>query len=242
MKIITLAALASSMALAVTSLQASAQPTLATQHAHLTGVVVDSSEARIGKAKVTIEGPNEKRTVITDDDGTYKVELGPGLHRIRVSAQGFCPVARAAFEVVPSTDVILNFVMVDCALEYALILENDRFTNDVDRFKMPFKEESFFLGSQSSPPLNLFVQFGERLESKGVIQYKGFKLSGDRQVGVTLTYNLLTLHADSVCVDKIAFKIEAAGSVIVENGRRITRGNQVSVKFEGGQPIIQVRS
>jgi hypothetical protein len=240
MKTITLAALVMFMTLSVPSLQAGPPPTTETQQAHLSGVVLDSNEARIAKAKLTIERGHETRTVITNDDGTYKIDLLPGLYQIRVTAQGFCPATRAGLKLRPTANVTMNFVVVDCALEYVLTFENDKFKGDVDRYKMPFKEESFFLGSQSSPPLNLFVQFGERLESNGVIQYKGFKLSGDRQVGATLTYNLLTLHANTICLDKRKFHIEANGSVVVENGERTLRGDRVSLQFDGDQPIIRV--
>lgn len=242
MKAIPLAALVLFIAPTVPSLRAGARPTMETQQAHLSGVAVDINEARIAKAKLTIEGLNRTRTVITNDDGSYKVDLLPGLYQIKVSAQGFCPVGRAGFELRPSSNVTMNFVLADCALEYALTFENDKFKGDVDRYKLPFKEESFFLGSQSSPPLNLFVQFGERLESKDVISYKGFKLSGDREVGATLTYNFLTLHADTICLDRSTFHIEAKGNVVVEDGNRTIHGNRVSVKFEDEQVSIQVGS
>jgi hypothetical protein len=210
------------------------------QRAHLGGVVTDSNEARLAKAKLIIERNHTATTVVTNDDGTFEADLSPGIYQITVGAQGFCRTTRAEFELKPSDSATLNFVLVDCALEYTLTFEGDKFKNDSDRYKMPFSEESFFLGSQSSPQLNVFVQFGEREEGKGIVKYGGFKLSGGRSVGATLTYNLLTLHADTICFDRTTSQIQARGNVVVEDGRQTRHGNGVSVKLKGNQALIQV--
>lgn len=207
--------------------------------AQLAGTVTDTSESRIPKAKLEFQGQDHTWIATAADDGTYKIDLPPGLYKVRVSNPGFCPMNRALFIVRPSSKVTMNFIMFDCALEYGLTAENGRFTVAEDRYRLPFKEESLFVGSISSPPLNLLVQFGEKQEDGASIEYKGFKLTGDRMVGVTVTYDLLTIHADNVRLNRTTLQFEAEGNVVVENGSSRFYAAQVSVELKARQPTVK---
>jgi hypothetical protein len=205
----------------------------------LSGTVTDINGARIADAKVAIEGDGTIRTVTTAQDGTYEVDLTRGIYRIRVSSPGFCPTRRAAFRFQSSTAVTFNFTLVVCALENVLIGENGKYIGEKDRYRMPFKEEVLPVKSASVFPLNLLIQYGERLKDKNVIQYKGFKIDS-KCLGVIVTYNLLTIQADKVRFDKQTLKLEAEDNVIVEDGKQCSRAKKAEVDFNGREPIIRL--
>lgn len=205
----------------------------------LSGTVMDINGARIADAKVTIEGAGTTHTVTTSEDGTYEADLTLGIYRIRVNSPGFCPTRRAAFNVQPSTAVTFDFTLVVCALENVLTGEDGKYTGEVHRYRMPFKEEEFPVKSASVSPLNLLIQYGGRLKKKNVIRYKGFKIDS-KSLGVIVSYNLLTIHADKVRFDRQTLQLEAEGSLIVEDGKQHTQAKKAKVDFNGSEPIIKL--
>lgn len=207
--------------------------------ANLGGVVVDINQARIVNAKVILESGGQTTTVATKDDGSFEVRLLPGVYKAKVVATGFCPLTRANFELRSSDNVTLNFVLSDCALEHALTFEKDRFKEESARYKLPFKEESIDLLSALS--LKLVVHFGKRSEKDGIIEYRGFELSNARPVGVTATYNHITLQADIIRFERNSLRMEAHGNVLVEDGKQKLRGNSAIVKLTNEHPQIDVR-
>jgi hypothetical protein len=209
-----------------------------TPQARLKGVVADSNQARVSKAKVIVEGEFSKAVVITNDDGTYSVDLAPGLYSLTVISPGFCSLMRARFELRPLTDVEMNLTLVDCALDNVMTLRNEIFIDSKDQYNAPYKEESVVLSSEPSSQFDLHVRFGKRAEIKDAVRFQGFSLSGDRQVGVTVTYNLMTLRAEQVCLNKATGELEAFGNVVVADGSRTLNGTRVSVKLRGGQTTI----
>ncbi len=64
----------------------------------VSGVVLDQTGAVVQRARVTVEqeGSGEKVSTTTDSRGQFHAEgLGPGLHQVKVEAQGFAPSHQA---------------------------------------------------------------------------------------------------------------------------------------------------
>jgi outer membrane receptor protein involved in Fe transport len=55
----------------------------------LVGTVTDPQGARIPGARVTVSCPTGDRTTLTDADGTFALDLGPGTHAIVITRDGF---------------------------------------------------------------------------------------------------------------------------------------------------------
>jgi len=56
---------------------------------YLEGEVVDPSGAVVPGVSITVEAKNIKRTVLTDGEGKYRVELPPGKYRVTAEALAF---------------------------------------------------------------------------------------------------------------------------------------------------------
>ncbi len=208
--------------------------------AHLTGMVTDVDTNRVAGVQISIEGRGTTRTVVTDKDGLYNIDVPEGVYEIRFKVLGYCPGRRARISAESGTSIVLNFTVIVCSLDDMLVVKNGQYQGEVERYRLPFKEESFFLGSSPSPPLNLLVQFGERQERNGIIEYKGFTISGSRALNTTVSYNLLTVHADTVCLRKRTLQLQAAGNVVIEDGHNTSRADLVTVEFKSGRPVVSI--
>jgi hypothetical protein len=63
---------------------------ISTAGGNLDGVILDSSGAVVGNAKVTMAGPAGAKTVTTDSEGKFSfAKLPPGLYTIKAEANGF---------------------------------------------------------------------------------------------------------------------------------------------------------
>lgn len=217
------------------------------------GAVIDTNEARVSGATVTIEGEGTTRTVSTAEDGTYQIEMPTGIYRIRVNNRGFCPARRAAFRMQPSTSTTINFTLIVCPLIHEMKTVNGQDVGEVARYRDPFKEEVFPLTHRSVAPLELVVRYGERREDKSIIEYRGAVVSYDEHaanpagsarrseyLGVTISYDALMILADKVQLNTSTFRLEAEGNVIVEDGKRCVRVRRAVVELQTGEPKIEL--
>lgn len=214
---------------------------------HVSGTVTDITEARVSGATITIEGEGAKRTITAANDGTYEVELPVGIYRIKVNSAGFCPARRAAFKVQSLTVATFGFTLVVCPTVNNIIVENGRYKGETDGYQSPFKEEDFPVGPAGSP-LDLLIRYGRRRKDGNIIEYTGYKSSiqytghssGDKRLGVTVSYNLLTINAEKVRLNPKTLRLEAEGSVVIENGRQQTYAKRAVVEFKAGESVIEL--
>jgi hypothetical protein len=81
----------------------------------LTGVVYDINGAVIagGTVMAAVAGENKQYGAVTNDEGSYKIELPLGVYKIEASANLFCPKQVEDFVIVNSTHgkMSLDFVL-----------------------------------------------------------------------------------------------------------------------------------
>jgi hypothetical protein len=223
------------------------------QSAQLSGTVQDMNESRVSGATITVEGKGLTQTVATSEDGTYKIELPVGTYRIKANRPGFCPAHRAPFRVLSSDSIILNFTLIPCPIVNELMIKNDRYVGERDRYKDPFKEEVFTVANPTGAPLELLVRYGSRQEDRNILEYRGTAVPYEHQaesaagsvhrekyLGVTISYNLLAIRADKVRLDPITFRLEAEGNVVIEDGKRCVEGKRVVVDLKRDEPRVEL--
>lgn len=104
----------------------------------ISGRIVDSNNAPIVGASVTatLVTTNVERTVVTDDDGRYRiVELQPGLYKVRASQTGFGTKEKIDLETIAGQNVQLNFTLApaDVVAEQTVTIEADSSAVDTTR-------------------------------------------------------------------------------------------------------------
>jgi hypothetical protein len=82
---------------------------LQTRMSRVAGVVLDTNEARIVGAKITVEDARVKRVVRSDDEGKFEVDIPAGTYNITVEQPGFKKFQLPGFRV--ETSELLNIHM-----------------------------------------------------------------------------------------------------------------------------------
>lgn len=194
------------------------------------GTVMDTNEAGVSGAKLVIEGGGKTYTTSTTEDGTYNIELPPGIYRVKVSSMGFCPTRRAPFRLKSSARVALNFTLTVCPIVNSVAIVNGQYIGETDRYQDPFNEEVLPLAHPSSALLELLIRFKERRKDGNFIEYRE----------ATVSYNTLTIRAQKVLLNPTTFRLKAEGSVIVEDNQRYIRVRQLTVDFRTDEPKLKL--
>ena len=185
---------------------------------------------RLKGVSITIEGEGVKRELISDEQGSYEVELPPGLYRINAAAPDYFPFQRAAFQVSPNAVTEINIVPVLRILGVALVMTSSG-AKDVPRIALSPKYASFSTSRASKTPLDLLIQYRERIKHQSNIEYNK----------AVISYDAITIYADKAYLDKDNLRIIASGNDIVteNNGQRI-RVRRAELYIKAGRPILNL--
>ena len=211
----------------------------------VSGIVADITGARIVRAQVAIEGGGIRYDATTGEEGEYNISLKPGTYQIEVARFGFCTARRAPFRLEPQATANFDFMLLVCPIVNRIITENGKYKGESCGPEPPFKKDLFPIRSASKPSLDLMVQYGKRMEDSNQIKYEGYKTSitysfdgvtetKEKNLGVTVTYNLLTIQADRVSLDKKNLILTAEGNVTVQDDKQRTEANVTTVSFKKG--------
>jgi hypothetical protein len=83
----------------------------------------------------------------------------------------------------------------------------------------------------------LLVRYGRRKEQGEVVQYEAAQVERGFPEGVTVSYDVLTIVADTVRFNKHTFRLEAEGNVKVQDGKQRVVFKSISVDLKAKVPI-----
>jgi hypothetical protein len=201
------------------SVQKSA-PLNKTDEAEVEGRVVDINNARVQETTLVFESEGKSQRTQTGPDGTYSVHLHPGVYSVSVSHWGFCKVRRAAFLADAGTTITLNFQLWVCP------------TDNTGKFN--------YLELVPEPETHLrpLVLFGETSMTNDSQAFSGAVLT--QRYPVVLSYNLLSVRADSIIYSAKTNSIVATGNVVLEEGKNTTVAAKAEVAFRGSKAEVNV--
>lgn len=207
------------------------------------------NEGVLPGAKVTIEGSGVRLEADTDAHGNYEIEAPAGMYRISVEHEGFCPGRRSEFQVKAATETVFDFTLFSCASAHGR-------TSAVDSpyvnlgYIQPYKEELIHLTRATDAPSELMIRYGERSDSAGVLQYRGASMIEstydkeqkrqveiENKIAVMVTYDVLTVYADSICFDPQTLQLTAVGEVTLEDGEHRIHMHHMTINFKAKNPI-----
>jgi len=234
----------------------------------ISGRIVDSNNAPIVGASVTatLVTTNVERTVVTDDEGLYRiVELRPGLYKVRSSSTGFGAKEKIDLETIAGQNVWLDFLLAPAGVvaESTVTIEADSSAVDTTRTvvggtvtereieELPNNTRSpldfvFTLGGVAEEPLSVRDAAEDRARSGGDSsndprpspQESGiFSLSGGAAYSNNITIDGLDNNDDRLAQERFQPSIDSIAEVQV-----IT--NQFSAEYgraSGGRVNIRTR-
>ncbi|MEW6735317.1 MAG: carboxypeptidase-like regulatory domain-containing protein [Acidobacteriota bacterium] len=200
----------------------------------LKGRAMDPSEGGISSAKIIVEGDTVKREVITNEAGEYEIELPVGIYRINTDRMpGWLPFRRAAIQVQADTVTTVNVVPVPSIEDSECVLPPPE-----KPLKDPqLKYKSFLLSHTSGMELELLIQYIERRERKGFVEY-----SSKIGTWVMVSFDKLAIYADKIDLNEKKFRLKADGRVIIEDGTKRIYAKGVVVDLKASKPIISIDS
>lgn len=202
--------------------------------------------------EVTLVGTGGIHTAVTDYLGNYKIEVPPGVYRLKFRIEGCNPLHLAAFRL-PAEEMVMPDVRFEtCGI--AEILGPNHQEHDKNLYD--FREDSFNTPERGGGPSELLIRYAHRFEAnddkryRGNLSYRGTFVLGDewdesakrwverdKYFGVMVSYNGLLIYADTVNLDKKTLRLEAKGNVTLYKGSQGTKGQQVKVDFSARNPI-----
>jgi hypothetical protein len=110
----------------VLNAQNDTQPTKSEPLGKLSGVIRDSGNARVAKAKITVEREGFRREVIAADDGSYVIELPVNIFTVTITSDAFYPTCVVGVQI--GADAVTDLPVVLRTIE---ALENLVFPEEV---------------------------------------------------------------------------------------------------------------
>lgn len=205
------------------------KPAVSANCATLTVVVTDVSGNRImlPAPQITVTGPKVKINAIQSSEGTFSIPLGSGIFEITVDANGYYRLKRSK-------------IMIECNKGYTLNLKPlPRYTTlgtsvskrgDVDKrvpapqYKIVFEDELVSLG------IFPVIQYLSKRSKGGVVEYQT----------AVLSYNFVTIYADSVELDKKFNTLTCSGTIVVDDGVVVRSWSSAILKLINGKVVIQI--
>ena len=222
----------------------SAQGSTHKSKAELSGVVFDSVGAVVPGAKLTfLRAPigDAMLTVVSGNDGRYRVTLPADYYEIRVEKHFFCPNRRAVLYLPARATVQANLRIQPCGISDGFETTDTGEVREYSESSPRLNYESFNIPNSRSKHLKLLVSFAERYQEGKRITYSAVG-AGDTKAPVSATYDLVSITADRILLNPDTGEVLAEGSVIVEDGRQTAEAHTAQVRFRKGVPVITYKS
>ena len=77
----------------------------------LSGLILDSVEARVSRAQIIIEAKGFRRVIMSADDGSYEIALPEGKYKVRVQLEGCYPYRKKGVRISSNITTKLNITL-----------------------------------------------------------------------------------------------------------------------------------
>nr|MBA3786171.1 TonB-dependent receptor [Acidobacteriota bacterium] len=237
----------------------------------ISGRILDSNNAPVVGATVTatLITTNVERTVVTDDEGRYRiVELQPGIYKVRAAQTGFGTKEKVDIETLAGQNVQLDFSLApaDVRAEQTVTIEADTSVVDTTRTVVGgtvTEREIEEIPNNTRNPLDLVLTLGgvseEALSTRDLAEDRNanprstpteqgnFSLSGGASYSNNITIDGLDNNDDRSARDRFQPSLESIAEVQVitnqfsaEYGR--ASGGRINLRTKSGSNNLRGRA
>jgi hypothetical protein len=232
---------------------------------HIHGTIRNLAGAAVSNVDVVFRRDTFTKTVFTDEEGSYDVDLPAGLYTMTASPlerflEGYRrPLFRVGSSTTLTLDVTFNPIGGSCDLVSPVGAPRPN-ADDARSFCGGW--DSFPVPSEDGVPFEIFVRFqsGHTIDHKEVYSTRkpltGVEIpplgqpipddwpahsrviSAGIEIPVFVAYNLFTLRADKVVYDVPGRTLEATGNVVADNANGATQlAHSMKFRIENGEAI-----
>lgn len=200
------------------------------------GSAIDNGGAYLAGLEVVFIGTTRFRTR-TSDVGYYEITLAPGIYEVEIQKRaGFCPLRRSSIDIRRKSTIRLDLFVLVCGVEDELIFDEKGKITGEREVPVPRHGHDLLPIPRSTTGVKLAVRFGRRDREKGRVKYSGTE--GSPGARVVVTYDVVTIVADRVCLEERTMTLRATGSVLVQDGSKSVEYTSVRLSFRRGKLII----
>jgi hypothetical protein len=186
--------------------------------ARIVGIVTDFDGGRVPDVEIHFRGVQDQRRIRTKDNGSYSIDLAPGVYAAEIVNKNFCPLHRGKFLATTTSEMRIDFQLWICASD------SSGTYNFVE------------LDSVKNTDLRPLVLYGRVCRNGDRQIFTGAILG--RIYPVVFTFNLLTVEADELTYDRTNHVVTARGNVSWQDGNTSASASQLSVKLDGLKPQL----
>lgn len=180
------------------------------------GTVLDVREAAMYGATVVIYNEERRFETTVDTEGQFQFQVPEGTYEIQATARNFCTASRAPFKVASKSTVTVKLALLVSPIVSRIYKEKGAHPSETDRHECPFTIERIPAGSTLKADKEVWIQFGDITKVGETNCYSGY-FSEEKPQAVIVSYDLLTLYADKVCLsDKN--ELTAFGTISLDHG------------------------
>jgi hypothetical protein len=196
----------------------------------------------VPNCEVVLKSASVSKKVNSGADGHYEVDLPAGVYNVATNCAmapndwEYYPAVRSDFEVKPSASFLLNLWT---PVKRTKQIKTRDGTDQLEYRSDDLKSEFLEIKSGTSVSRKILVRFLRRAASKELAEYQG-RRDYRQDAPASVSYESLSIYADSITIEKPALHIRAVGHVIVEDGRQRRQGNEATVEFDAPDPLASL--
>jgi len=191
-------------------------------------VIADGSPVKL--AKVVLRSESRKDLPLKEGkEGVYGINAPAGDYYLVVIKNSTCPEVRGMFEIKPYSKVTFDITIHSCAKKNKMIHPGAKTEILSTTYSLPFREDVIQVRHNR---FKVQVKYGERDVAGNRVDYRSAR-ADNTPVGVTLYYNLISIHSDSLIFFTDDETVIASGNVMLGNGETTEKLERVCLRIEG---------
>ncbi len=203
----------------------------------LYGSVANNNDGYVVEANIVIENLITKKSysLVTNDDGEYKISLLPSVYKIEVKKAGFCPQTRAPFEIKSNEKLNINLNLLVCSIESIVVVEKEKKNSGIiSQYQIPYKEDKLIIDTINSLTGNAWIQYGKKNFLNNKVNYEEISFKDNTTASIYLSYNTIQVSTNSLTL-KSPNTFNAKGNVVFEDGKNRYKFEEVVFTLKDGK-------
>ena len=197
----------------------------------------------VPNCEVIFRSGNNLKKVSAGGDGRFETELPAGVYKATTNcsatptARQFHAAVRPDFEVKSGSSIMLNLMTL---IKHANAGKSKEGKDQLEYKSADLKSDILISKASSAPSRKILVRYLRRAASKELAEYEG-RRDYRQHAPASVAFDMLSIYADSLTIEKPALHVKAVGHVVIEDGKQRREGTEATVEFDAPDPIATVR-
>jgi len=197
----------------------------------------------VPNCEVIFRSSSNPKKIVSSEDGHFELELPAGIYNATANCatppntSEYHAAVRSDFEVKPGSSALVNLMT---------LVKRTRRNKSHDGQDQPeyksddLKSEVLELKTASRQSRKILVRFFRRASSKTLAEYQG-RRDYRQDAPASVSFDAIAIYADSITIEKPAMHVQAAGHVVIEDGKQRRMANEATIEFDAADPVATLK-